>query len=169
MFDSTSDGPSTLLMRIDSVPGLQGWVQKRESPVCYAPCSADVDANATYYVTGYGVTESSPFAIPEGNPNVSVRTGSAGLTVTGAMFISLGSISFIMGAIATPIAFADAKTSGINGWEAFGLSALVGGAVFILAGIPFLAAGRTRVSLGAMNVAHAARPAARWLPNGVAF
>jgi len=148
-----SNSKGTLLMRVDSIPNLQGWAQTRESPVCYAPCTAAVDANATYYVQGYNISPSARFAIPEGSSNVSVRTGSEALTVAGVSLASLGSMSVITGAIATPIAFADSKTSGINGWEAFGLSALIGGAVFLLVGIPLVVAGHTRVTLGDMDVA----------------
>jgi len=162
----TSNASGTLLMRVDSMPvGTQAWWQIRESPVCYAPCNADADANANYYVTGYGFTASTRFALPEGNANVSVRAGSEALTVTGTVLSSLGSLALLTGAIATPIAFADSKTSGINGWETFGLSALIGGAVFILVGIPFILAGRTRVSVGDMVVAKHTR----WLPNGLIF
>jgi len=151
-----SNTKGTLLMRVDSIPafGMQGgWAQTRQSPVCYAPCTASIDANATYFVEGYNISPSTHFAIPEESSTVSVRTGAEALTVTGVTLASLGSISVITGAIATPIAFADSKTSGINGWEAFGLSALIGGAAFILIGIPFIFAGRTRVSLGDMDVA----------------
>lgn len=150
-----SNKKGTLLMRVDSVPAAfgQGWAQTRQSPVCYAPCSAAVDANATYYVEGYNISASTRFAIPEGSSTVSVRTGSDALTATGVTLAALGSMSVLVGAIATPIAFADSKTPGINGWEAFGLSALIGGAAFILIGIPFIVAGHTHVSLGDMDVA----------------
>jgi hypothetical protein len=164
----TADTRGTLLVRVDSVPaGAPGWPSQRESPVCYAPCSADVDANASYYITGYGITQSSRFAIPEGNAALSVRTGSAGVSLLGDWLVALGVISTITGAIAAPIAFADSKTSGLDGWEEFGLSALIGGTAFILLGIPFIVAGHTHVSLGNMDIAH--RKKVRWLPNGFAF
>jgi hypothetical protein len=150
-----SNNKGTLLMRVDSIPAftVNGWGQTRQSPVCYAPCTAVIDANATYYVEGYNISASTHFAIPEGSSTVSVRTGAEALTVTGVTLASLGSMSLITGAIATPIAFADSKSPGINGWEAFGLSALIGGAAFILIAVPFILAGRTRVTLGDMDVA----------------
>ena len=163
----TSDTRGTLLVRVDTMPvGPAGWPQSRESPVCYAPCSADVDANASYYVSGYSITQSSRFAVPEGNAALTVHTGSAGLTIAGAWLIGTGTLALITGAIATPIAFAESKSSAIDGWEEFGLSALIGGAVFILVGIPFIVAGRTRVSMGEIDIAKAkVRP----LPNGFSF
>lgn len=158
-----SDAKGALLVRVDR-PGALPYGET-ETPVCYAPCAADVDANARYYVHGVYISTSARFAIREGESVLSVRAGSSGVAAAGGTLLTVGILSTITGAIATPIAFADAKGPGLNAWQDFGIASLVGGGAFILLSIPFIVAGRTHVAMGDMDVAHQTR----WIPGGFRF
>ncbi len=163
-----SDAKGALLMRVDNIAGTAGiapYATETETPVCYAPCAADVDANARYYVRGAYISRSARFAIRDGESALAVRSGSSGVSTAGAWLLSIGILSTITGAIATPIAYADAKGPGLNGWQDFGIASLVGGGAFILLSIPFIVAGRTHVAMGDMDVAHHTR----WMPGGFRF
>ncbi len=164
-----SDSKGALLMRVDYVPltnNVGTFTTQRETPVCYAPCAADADANSIYYVTGPYITRSNNFAIPEGSSTLTARTGSSAVTAAGGWMIGIGVLSTIAGAIATPVAFADSKTSQWNGWQYYGVTSLIAGGALILLGIPFLIAGRTHVALGDVDVAH---HKVRFVPGGFVF
>jgi len=167
-----SDAKGALLMRIDQVPtntGVAPFTTEVHTPVCYAPCSADVDANARYFVTGAYVSTSSHFAIPDGTSTLSARTGSSGVQTAGAWMLALGVLSTIVGSIATPAAFVDADMQhGLNGWQEYGLATLGAGVGLVLLSIPFLVAGNTHVGIGDMDVARGPGPV-RWIPGGFAF
>jgi hypothetical protein len=166
-----ADTKGALLVRVDTLSVNNGvqplYTTDVERPVCYAPCAADADANAHYYVRGAYISTSSRFAIPDGDSVLMARTGSDGASTAGVWMIAVGILSAITGAIATPVAFIDANTAnGWNGWQYFGLTTLIAGGGLILLGIPFVVAGRTHVALGDMDVA---RHKVRWLPNGFQF
>jgi hypothetical protein len=162
-----ADTKGALLVRVDSFAvNNRISTAEAERPVCYAPCAADVDANAQYYVSGAYITRSNRFAIPDGSSVLHARTGSDGISAAGGWLVGFGVLSSLTGAIATPVAFATAtQSSGWNGWEYFGVTTLIAGAGLILLGIPFLIAGRTHVALGDADVAHHTR----LLPNGFRF
>lgn len=166
----TADAKGALLMRVDTVmnnTAVYPSTLETETPVCYAPCSSDVDANARYYVRGAYITRSRSFSIPEGTSALTARTGSSAAGALGATSLTMGILSTLVGAIVTPVAFA---TSGAtNGWDAFedwGVASLVAGGALILIGIPLLVASATHVGIGDMDVA---RGPIRFVPGGIAF
>lgn len=164
-----ADVMGAILMRVDSVVVnnvVQTFATERETPVCYAPCDASVDANARYYVEGAYIARSARFAIPEGDSTLTARTGSSGVAAAGGWLLGVGILSLITGAIATPIAFATSTGPDWNGWEYFGVTSLIAGAGLILLSLPFVVAARTHVGIGAMDVAH---HEVRWQPNGFRF
>ena len=166
----TSDAKGTLLMRVDTVmnnTAVYPSTLETETPVCYAPCKADVDANARYYVRGAYVERSRSFSIPEGDSKLEARTGSSVTRAIGATSLTFGILSTIAGLIITPVAFATSDTR--NGWDAFedwGVASLVGGGALILLGIPLMIAGVTHVGIGDMDVA---RGPVRPIAGGFAF
>ena len=166
----TSDTKGTLLMRVDTVmnnTAVYPSTLETETPVCYAPCNADVDANARYYVRGAYIERSRSFSIPEGDSKLGARTGSSVTRALGATSLTFGIFSTIAGLIITPVAFATSDTR--NGWDAFeqwGVASLVGGGALILLGIPLMVAGVTHVGIGDMDVA---RGPIRPIPGGFAF
>lgn len=165
-----SDEKGAILMRVDQVPtntGVYPYTTETVTPVCYAPCAADVDANARYFVEGAHVTGSARFAIPDGSSTVTARTGSSAATIASAWMLVTGILSTTVGAVVTPIAFSDAGTqNGLNGWEQYGLGMLAGGGALVLVAIPLLIAGRTHVGIGDMDVA---RGTIHWIPGGFTF
>lgn len=168
-----SDTKGALLVRVDNVAvnaaGLRTLTTETETPVCYAPCTADVDANAHYYVQGAYISRSTSFAIRDGQSVLSVRAGSSNVSTTGGWFLAVGVLSTVTGAIAAATAFAtdDAKNAGWNGWEYFGVASLIAGGAFIVLSLPFIVAGRTHVAMGDMDVAR--RRSIEWAPGGFRF
>ena len=166
----TADAKGVLLMRVDTVmnnTAVYPSTLETETPVCYAPCKADVDANARYYVRGAYVERSRSFSIPEGDSKLVARTGSSVTRAIGATSLTFGILSTIAGSIITPVAFATSNTR--NGWNAFedwGVASLIGGGVLILLGIPLMVAGVTHVGIGDMDVA---RGPIRPIAGGFAF
>jgi hypothetical protein len=157
-----SDAPGVLLVKVQSlpltnlnfdnrfIPGLR----ERETPVCYTPCVADVDTSAMYYVRGAYITSSERFAIPTGAATrLSVRTGSSAVGAAGGWSLGVGILSFLFGAVATPVAFVNQGAGSLDGWQTAGLTTLIGGGALILLGAAFLAADSTHVSLEGVDIA----------------
>jgi hypothetical protein len=161
----TSDSPGALLMKVANVPYTNtnpntGTVYtgstERTFPVCYAPCSADIDPTAAYFVTGAYVTETRRFAIPAGDSKLVIHSGSSVVSAVGGWTLAVGVMSGIFGTIATPVAFINA-TGPWNGWQYLGVTTLIAGAALMLVGIPFIVAGLTHASVGNIQVARKPR------------
>ena len=136
-------------------------------PVCYAPCSADVDPRATYYVTGAYISRTRSFAIPSGNSTLHISPGSSVISALGGWSLGLGILSMIVGGIELPVSFIDANTSaGLNGWQYAGIGTLIAGASLCLLAIPLLLAGNTHATINGIDVA---RDKARFTPLGFTF
>jgi hypothetical protein len=160
----TSDSPGALLMKVAIVPFTNTQANatvyvgstERTFPVCYAPCSADIDPTAVYFVTGAHVTQTGRFAIPAGDSKLVIQSGSSVVSAVGGWTLGFGVLSGIFGTIATPAAFVNA-TGPWNGWQYVGVTTLIAGGVLMLVGIPFIVAGLTHASIGSIPVARKPR------------
>ncbi len=162
-----SDSKGALLMKVEMLPipttNPNGNVfhafTERVVPVCYPPCSADVDSSAAYFIEGAYVSSTRRFAIPAGASKLTIRTGSSTVSAVGGWTLAFGIMSVIFGAIDTPVAFVNA-TGPWNGWQYVGVTTLIGGGVLMALGIPLIVAGLTHASIGDIDVAH--RNRVRW-------
>jgi hypothetical protein len=159
--DVTTDTKGALLMKVETLPYanvtprpnvFMGFTE-RTVPVCYAPCSADIDANAAYFVTGAYVSQTRRFALPAGSSRLSIRTGNSNVAGVGGWMLAIGVMSTIFASIEMPVAFVNA-TGPWDGWRYVGTTALIAGGALMLLAIPFVVAGITHASVGDIQVAH---------------
>jgi len=154
---TNTQGPATLSLLSDQNP----------VPVCYAPCAADVDPRATYYVTGAYVSRTRSFAIPSGNSTLHISPGSSVVSALGGWSLGLGILAIVVGGVELPVSFIDANTSaGLNGWQYAGIGTLIAGASLALLAIPLLLAGNTHATINGIDVA---RDKVRLTPFGLTF
>ena len=123
-------------------------------PVCYAPCSADVDPRATYYVTGADVSRTRDFPIPEGRSTMRIHPGSRVMSTFGWVTLTAGLTAMLVGALWVPLSFIDYNTArGLSATQYAGIGVLAGGGVLSLLAIPFILAGNTHASINGIDVA----------------
>jgi hypothetical protein len=142
-------------------------------PICYAPCSAEVDPRATYYLTGAFISRTRSFPIPEGDTVLHVNPGSSAVASAGGWMLGVGIMAVLFGAIELPISFADVNNDplkpqqqGLNGWQWAGIGTLIAGASLALLSIPFIVGGLTHASVNGISVAHGK---VRITPRGLVF
>ncbi len=137
-------------------------------PVCYAPCAADVDPHATYYVTGAYVSRSRSFPVPSGESVLHINPGNSTVGAAGGWMLGLGITALIVGAIELPLSYIDIKPTqqGLNGWQWGGIGTLIAGASLSLLAIPFIVGGLTHATVNGISVAHGN---VRLTPRGLVF
>ncbi len=159
--DITTDAKGALLMKVETLPYanltprpnvFMGFTE-RTVPVCYAPCSADIDANAAYFITGAYVSQTRRFALPAGSSRLAIRTGNSNVAGVGGWMLAIGIMSTIFASIEMPVAFVNA-TGPWDGWRYVGTTTLIAGGALMLLAIPFIVAGITHASVGDIQVAH---------------
>lgn len=143
------------------------------TPVCYAPCAADVDPRATYYITGAFISRSRSFPLPEGRSVLHINPGSSTVAAAGGWMLGLGVTALLAGAIELPISFIDYNTDplqpkqqGLDGWQWAGIATIIAGASLALLSIPFIVGGLTHASVNGITVA---RSNVRLTPRGIVF
>lgn len=154
------------------------------SPVCVAPCSANVPASSIYRVAGSGVTISRKFQVPMDGARLRVSAGSAGARVGGAVMMAVGAGFLIGGLIILPFAFIGhdtsycspncASQSSLNDTLlALGAGTAGLGALLLGIGIPLFATSATSVTSDdgqpLQFVSRNAAPKVRWEGNRIVF
>ena len=180
--DVTTDSPGPVLMK-NAGPDVStlgaGVVSITNDaglpvPVCYAPCSADVDPRATYYVTGAYVTRTRNFALPAGSSALSIHAGSSTVRALGGASLAVGITTLVVGAVWLPLSFLNFSCDydcppaqpGLNGWQWAGIGILIAGGALSLLSIPFILAGQTHAWVNGIDVA---RGKVRLTTRGLAF
>jgi len=169
----TSDTKGALLVKVAQVPvpnltangNVFTTYTDRATPVCYAPCAADIDSTALYFVDGAYISTTRRFAVPAGESKLAIRTGSSVVSATGGWTLAFGIMSAIFGSIATPVSFINVSGPW-DGWQYVGVTTLIVGGALILIGAPLIVAGLTHASIGDMQVA---RRKTRWNGSGLSF
>jgi hypothetical protein len=173
-----ADAPGVSLMRVMGF----GFVQYGSATgsfasyqtVCVAPCQADVDANATYQISGDGVTPSSPFTLPTANGapvRLHVHGGSLGARI-GGLWLVISGITFAVtgGVLAGTFAALSSSSDDTTGWIVAGLVTAGVGVVMTVLGIPLVSgSGTTVVTDQNVTVAHRNAPKIRFTPTGFVF
>lgn len=145
--------PVTLFQVVDRgiAMGTYGLAyEMRYRRVCGSPCGRQVviDPEASYFISGNGVTDSREFGLPERGPiTLDVRPGVRGLWITGIVLTIVGSISF--GSSIAVFATGASKNTAEDRKDEFRLvgGMLAGiGAPMVAAGIPMWIFGRTKVT-----------------------
>lgn len=162
-----TDSPGAVLMRN---PGYGATVAMQDGgsiftndnnpvPVCYAPCSADIDPRATYYVTGAYVSRSRSFPLPARDSVLHIQPGNSTIAAAGGWMLGLGIMTIVAGAVELPISFIDdsdplkPKPPGLTGWQWAGIGTLIAGGALALLSIPFIVGGLTHASANGISVA----------------
>jgi hypothetical protein len=133
------------LERQIETPGGPAW-----SPVCAAPCTAQVDTSARLRIGGEGILASNPFALPGGRSRIAIKASGSGTAARrfGWGFLAVGTLYAGSGAIALGVA--EATNGGARR-----TSAIIGGALtssslaFLIPGIAVLAHDGTTVTTDA--------------------
>ncbi len=140
-------------------------------PVCYAPCSAEIDPRATYYVTGAYVSRTRSFPLPSGDSVLHINPGNSTLAAVGGWALGLGIVTILVGAVVLPLSFVNLDSTspsppGLSGWQWAGIGTLIAGASLSLLSIPFIVGGLSHASVNGISVA---RGKLRFTPRGLVF
>lgn len=115
---------------------------------CTDPCNRRVPAGE-FFIAGQGVSHSKRFRLRDGaSTKIHVRPGSRGLRFAGMMFVGLGGVTLGSGAMVLALS-ADAATEDTAAkLRRIGGIMMGAGAVPLIAGIPMIIRGKTRVEVG---------------------
>jgi hypothetical protein len=144
------------------------------SPVCVAPCSADVSSSAVYRIGGDGVTPSRRFSMPGDGAHLLVTAGSSRAHDTGLALLPPGILLFLSGTALTMVAeLAHFDDRSSDGALAGGLVTAGIGALVIGLGIYLAASSGTTVMLGDRRplqvVSQREQPRVRWMGDRLLF
>ena len=152
------DRPEVTLVRIMGMGMVQAYTGygtaygafEQSSPVCVAPCQADVDGNGMYRIAGAGVTPTGTFGLPASVPgqtvSLHVHAGSLGARV-GGLWLIVGGVAFAVagGTLAAVAAATSNSLTNEGGLLATGLVLGGIGVVALVIGIVLVAGSGTSV------------------------
>ncbi len=166
--------PVTLVQIVES--RRQDRAEQRTTPICAAPCQADLDPNGRFRVSGRGVTNSSMFSLPPDRPlHLHVSAGRRAQRIAGLWTLLSGLTIAVAGGatvgldmLSLPGLYGAAQPN--QGAMTAGIAMLVGGAVTLLVGALVFAGGDTsvRTAHGAV-LARARAPVPRLTVAGLVF
>jgi len=111
------------------------------TPVCAAPCTAQVDSRALFRVGGPGILDSEPFSLPQDRPRLVLKASGSSTAArafgwafvgAGALYVAIGATALVLGETAGPVT--PQERSRAHGEELFGT-------IFSLASLAFLIPG----------------------------
>lgn len=145
------------MVAVSTGRGMAYGAFEQYSPVCTAPCEANVDPNGTYKIGG-GITETGTFSLParSGALALHVNAGSRGMRIGGAWATLLGGSAVLAGGLMLALGFLLTTdtydnqgnitgTTHSTGLITAGAGVGIGGIALLALGIPLMVASSTRV------------------------
>jgi hypothetical protein len=115
---------------------------------CTDPCNRRVPAGE-FFIAGQGVSHSKRFRLRDGgSTKIHVRPGSRGLRFAGIMFVGLGGMTLGSGVMVLGLSADAASEDSAAKLRRIGGIMMGAGAVPLVAGIPMIIRGKTRVEVG---------------------
>jgi hypothetical protein len=152
---------------------------KTWTPVCAAPCSAQVDSHARFRIGGTGIAASEPFSIPQDRPRLVLKASGSGTAArvfggmfvgAGALYVAIGATSLVLGETASTST--PQERSRAHGEELFGTLFGLSSLAFLIPGMLVLHYDGTTVTTdaGETLTAHDRSPTRFSLgPGGIVF